>query len=66
MFILSCILTACTLFVLGAIKTRVTHQAWWKGGLEILIMGSCTAATAFIIGYVVEIIVSSGNAVTLH
>merc|ERR1719331_3375968 len=59
LFILSCMLTACTLFALGAFKARVTCQAWWKGGLEILIMGSCTAATAFIIGYVVELIVSS-------
>merc|ERR1712150_356954 len=62
LFIISCFLTALTLFTLGAIKTKVTIQPWWRGGLEILVMGSFTAAAAYIIGWLVELAVASGDA----
>ena len=66
LFAISCALTATTLFILGAIKTKVTYQPWWRGGLEILVMGSCTAGAAFFIGYLVELAVTSGDVVSLH
>ena len=50
-------LTACTLFTLGAVKSRFTTRSWWSSGLEILIMGALTAASAYLIGWIVERIV---------
>lgn len=50
----SCGLTACMLFALGAAKARFTTRTWWASGAEILIMGACTAACAYVIGWAVE------------
>jgi vacuolar iron transporter family protein len=49
-FILSCILTSLTLFVLGALKVKVTGKNWFKSGLEMLIVGSLAAGAAYGIG----------------
>lgn len=43
-------LTAFTLFLLGSLKTRFTDIAWWKSGLEMLLVGGLAAAAAFGIG----------------
>ena len=55
-------LTACTLFTLGAVKSRFTTRSWWASGLEILIMGALTAGVAYLIGWVVELIVNAEHA----
>jgi DNA damage-binding protein 1 len=60
LFAISCVLTALTLFALGAIKTKFTSQLWWKGGLEILIMGSITAAVAYAFAALIH--VATGHA----
>jgi VIT1/CCC1 family predicted Fe2+/Mn2+ transporter len=60
LFVVSCVLTAMTLFLLGCIKTKFSSQKWYQGGLEILIMGSITAAVAFLGAYIVHIL--SGHA----
>ena len=39
LFGISCGLTVIMLFVLGAIKSLFTNQAWWKSGLEITAVG---------------------------
>jgi len=54
-------LTAGTLFLLGALKSRFTTKAWWYSGTEILVVGAMTAAAAYAIGWGVERIVE-----TLH
>lgn len=61
LFVIACCLTAITLFVLGAIKTKVTAQAWWLGGLEIFSLGSITAAFAYLIGWGVESAILAGE-----
>merc|ERR1719231_1402296 len=66
MFIAACILTALTLFALGAIKTKVTKQNWFKGGFEILIMGSSTALAAYFIGFLVKLAIEGGESSSLH
>lgn len=43
-------LTAGTLFLLGSLKTRFTDIAWWKSGLEMLLVGGLAAAASFFIG----------------
>lgn len=54
LFGISCGLTAATLFLLGALKSRYTTKSWWLSGLEILIMGAFTASAAYLIGWGVE------------
>ncbi len=49
-FILACILTGIILFVLGALKVKVTEKNWFKSGLEMLIVGGVAAIAAFLIG----------------
>jgi vacuolar iron transporter family protein len=49
-FILSCILTSLTLFILGALKVKVTGKNWFKSGLEMLIVGGLAAGAAYGIG----------------
>lgn len=49
-FGLSCLLTAVTLFTLGAMKSRLTLRTWWKSGLEMLLVGGVAAAAAYGVG----------------
>jgi len=58
LFYISIGLTACTLFTLGAVKSRFTTKSWWASGLEILVMGALTASVAYLIGWIVEVIVN--------
>ncbi|MFH0927416.1 MAG: VIT1/CCC1 transporter family protein [Candidatus Micrarchaeota archaeon] len=46
----ACILTASTLFLLGALKSRLTEQNWAISGAQMLAVGSLAAAAAYIIG----------------
>jgi VIT1/CCC1 family predicted Fe2+/Mn2+ transporter len=36
--------------VLGALKVKITEKNWFFSGLEMLIVGGITAASAFLIG----------------
>ena len=54
------------LFALGAIKTRFSVMEWWKGGLEILVMGSGCAGAAYLIGWFVNAIVLGGEVQAGH
>lgn len=54
LFTISCALTMCTLFILGALKSRFTLHTWWRSGLEVLFVGGACAATAYAIGMGVE------------
>jgi len=58
LFFISIGLTAVTLFTLGAVKSRFTTRSWWVSGLEILVMGALTASVAYLIGWIVELIVN--------
>jgi VIT1/CCC1 family predicted Fe2+/Mn2+ transporter len=46
-------LTLLTLFAVGAGRTLVTGRGWWRGGLEMLLVGALAAAAAYAIGAVV-------------
>jgi VIT1/CCC1 family predicted Fe2+/Mn2+ transporter len=62
LFTISCFISAIMFFILGTLKTHFTKQQWWQGGLEILIMGSSTAAVSYAVGFLVdEILISSGG-----
>jgi VIT1/CCC1 family predicted Fe2+/Mn2+ transporter len=49
-FPVSSILTAAALFVLGALKTRLTLRTWWRSGFEMLLVGGIAAAAAYGVG----------------
>ncbi|MFN3652770.1 MAG: VIT1/CCC1 transporter family protein [Armatimonadota bacterium] len=49
--------TLAALFAVGALRTVVTGQRWWKGGLEMLAVGGLAGAAAFLAGLVVEQVV---------
>jgi len=53
MFLVAAILTAATLFTLGAIKTKVTGKNFFYSGLEMLIVGGIAAGAAYGIGALV-------------
>ncbi len=46
-FLLSCLLTFGSLFAVGAARTAVTADRWWKAGLEMLLLGMMVAAAAY-------------------
>lgn len=50
-FLLASGLTGLTLFILGALKSRVTHSNWIKSGLEMLIIGGFAALFAYLVGF---------------
>ncbi len=49
-FVAACILTAITLFVLGAQKVRITGKNWFISGMETLIIGGIAATAAYVVG----------------
>jgi VIT1/CCC1 family predicted Fe2+/Mn2+ transporter len=53
-FLIASILTGLTLFVLGALKTRVTGKNWFNSGLEMLLVGGIAASAAYLIGYLLS------------
>uniref|UniRef100_A0A7S1CNE0 Uncharacterized protein n=1 Tax=Bicosoecida sp. CB-2014 TaxID=1486930 RepID=A0A7S1CNE0_9STRA len=63
LFGIACFLTACTLFGLGMVKSQFTKMTWYRSGLEVLVLGSCTAMVAYFIGWFVESVTLSGGGV---
>ncbi len=57
LFIISCTVSALMFFILGAVKTKFSRKKWYYGGMEILVMGSSTAAVAYLVGFLVEEII---------
>lgn len=49
-FPVALLMTAATLFTLGALKVRITQRHWLISGLEMLLVGGLAAAAAFGIG----------------
>jgi len=57
-FLISCIITGLTLFFVGALRQVVTGVKWYKGGFEMLLVGGLSASVAYLIGWILEKIVS--------
>jgi VIT1/CCC1 family predicted Fe2+/Mn2+ transporter len=49
-FLQSIIITALTLFAVGALRTFVTKRHWLRSGLEMLAVGGFAAAVAYLVG----------------
>lgn len=54
LFPLSILLTALTLFIAGALRSKVYPKPWYKAGFEILSIGSLAALSAYFIGLFLE------------
>jgi vacuolar iron transporter family protein len=50
----SLIWAAATLFGIGALRTWVTRQHWWRSGLEMLVVGALAGGVAYLVGQGVE------------
>ena len=48
--------TLVALFGLGVAKGRVARQAWQRAGLQVMLIGSASAAVGFAIGHLVTAI----------
>lgn len=53
-FLLSSLIGAATLFTVGALRTLITTVSWWRGGLEMLMVGSFAATIAYAVGALIE------------
>lgn len=50
-FLVSSIMTAVTLFLVGALRVYIVETSWWRGGLEILAVGGAAALISYGVGY---------------
>jgi len=57
-FLISCIITGITLFFVGALRQIVTGVKWYMGGFEMLFVGGLSATVAYLLGWMLEKIVS--------
>ena len=56
-FTLSVVTTLVSLFILGGLRVIVTRRNWLKSGFEVLLAGGAAAAVAYIIGYLLTVLV---------
>mmetsp|Transcript_424 Transcript_424/g.626 ORF Transcript_424/g.626 Transcript_424/m.626 type:complete len:310 (-) Transcript_424:228-1157(-) len=53
-------ITLTSLFVMGAVKSYFGTKPWYWSGMEMLILGGCCAAVAYLIGNIVDSLISGG------
>lgn len=53
-FAISCIATAITLFLLGAVKANFSSEKWFLSGIKVTAMGAVACAASYAIGYLVS------------
>lgn len=53
-FAWSAILAGIAFFAVGTFKSRFVDQAWWRSGLETLLLGGVAAAVAYVVGIALE------------
>jgi len=56
-FPLSIVVGVLTLFIVGASRSYVTAVSWFRGGIEMLLVGSVAATAAYFVGKFIEGIV---------
>lgn len=50
-FLLSCLITGVSIFIVGALRSIVIAKNWLQAGLEMLLVGGAASAVAYYIGY---------------
>ncbi|MFN3233888.1 MAG: VIT1/CCC1 transporter family protein [Gammaproteobacteria bacterium] len=53
-FWMSCVLTGITLFCVGSLRIFISKKDWFKGGLEMLILGSIVAFVSYGVGFLIN------------
>jgi VIT1/CCC1 family predicted Fe2+/Mn2+ transporter len=53
-FLISCIITALVLFVVGSLRFFVSKKHWLQGGVEMLLIGGVVAIIAYGVGYFIK------------
>ncbi len=53
-FNLSIIFTGASLFTIGALRTHFGKIPWWKGGLQMLLIGTIAASAAYFVGELIH------------
>ena len=56
-FVWSLVLTLGSLFIVGALRTVVTTDRWWRAGLEMLLLGAIVAGAAYGAGALIAAVV---------
>ncbi len=56
-FTLAIIATGATLFILGAMKSRITRRGVLRSGLETLLIGGGTALLSYVVGSVLDLLI---------
>jgi VIT1/CCC1 family predicted Fe2+/Mn2+ transporter len=57
-FLISCIMTGVTFFLIGSFKSRWSTSSWFRSGMETLFVGTLAAALAYGAGVVLKGIAS--------
>lgn len=57
-FLVSAVIGAITLFIVGSLRSLITVISWIRGGLEVLLIGSAAAAVAYFLGEFIQKLVS--------
>ena len=60
LFLISCITSGLTLFLLGAIKSLFSVKSWWASGLEMLVIGYTVCFISYTIGALTNQMVTGG------
>lgn len=50
--------TALALFLVGSLRTLLTNESWLKNGLQVLAIGSIAASAAYILGVLIERVIT--------
>jgi VIT1/CCC1 family predicted Fe2+/Mn2+ transporter len=53
-FLIASVMTGATLFILGALKVRITNQKWYRAGAEMLLVGGIAAVAAYVVGVLLK------------
>lgn len=53
-FLISCIITAISIFVVGSLRSFLIAKAWYQAGLEMLLVGGAAASVAYGVGYLLR------------
>ena len=56
-FVIAAIITALTFMIVGTLKSLITRTKWWRGALEMLLIGGTASALAYVIGIILASIV---------
>lgn len=54
LFVVSIVMTAVFLFVLGVSKSMFSYEKWYLAGIETMIVGSMAAGASYLVGLAFE------------